>query len=76
MRALYALALLTFSASALAQEAQDLRIVNGRQVDLAPIHKWFTDHEGQRPMKHWQQIQIFEVKFIRLYDFLRSFRLR
>jgi hypothetical protein len=62
MRAVYAAALLTLAASAMAQEIHDLRIVNGKQVDLAPIHKWLVGHEGQRPMKHWQQIQIVEVK--------------
>jgi hypothetical protein len=63
MKGVYAVALLSIASSALAQEAHDVRIVNGNQVDLAPVHKWFGDHKGQRPMKHWQQVQIFEVKY-------------
>lgn len=62
MKAVYAVAILTVAMRALGQETHDFRIVNGKQVDLAPIHKWLVDHEGQRPMKHWQQIRIYEVK--------------
>ena len=45
-----------------AQELHDFRMVSGIEVDLAPVNNWLSAHKGERPMKHWQQIQIIEVK--------------
>ncbi len=46
-----------------AQEVQDIRRVNGIAVDLAPIHHWIANgRRGERPMKHWKDVQILEYK--------------
>lgn len=50
------------SPAALAQEVRDVRKVNSVNVDLSPVHQWFRDREGDRPMKHWKRIEVTEVK--------------
>lgn len=45
----------------LAQEYRDLRVVNGMAVDLGPVHKWLLSRKGERPMKHWKQVQVLEL---------------
>lgn len=42
--------------------AQDVRIVGGRAVDLQPVHTWFGTHKGERPMAHWKQIKVTQIK--------------
>jgi hypothetical protein len=54
--------LFSLAIGTLAQEIHDLRTVNDRQVDLAPVHKWLADHKGERPLPHWKQIQILSVQ--------------
>src|SRR2546426_5186263 len=65
-----AIASFVFATAVLAQEPQigdqfpirpDVRIVNGIQVDLTPIHAWLRTREGERPMKHWRQFQVFNM---------------
>src|SRR5206468_10636493 len=38
----------------------DIRTVNGIQVNLEPIHKWSTSNKGERPLKHWKFITFNE----------------
>lgn len=58
--------LLLSGAAAHGQEAHDYRIVNGITIDLQPVHSWFAkdkrDRQGERPIKHWKQLQITELK--------------
>jgi hypothetical protein len=39
----------------------DIRIVNGSSVDVSPVHQWFLDKKGERPLKHWKQVQIVSM---------------
>lgn len=41
---------------------EDIRVVNGVKVDLRPVHNWLHYRKGKRPMAHWQQIQVFQIK--------------
>lgn len=41
---------------------EDIRVVNGRVVDVAPVHRWLQTREGERPLPHWQSFQILEIK--------------
>lgn len=41
---------------------EDIRVVNGRVVDVAPVHGWLQTREGERPLPHWQSFQILEIK--------------
>jgi hypothetical protein len=45
--------------SVLAQE--DVRVVNGVKVDLTPLHRWFVERRGERPMQHWKRLRISDV---------------
>jgi hypothetical protein len=54
--------ILLFFLSALSCLAQDIRTVGGHPVDLAPVRAWLMTHQGDRPMKHWKQVQITEFK--------------
>ncbi len=56
----FALVFSTWAATA--QETRDLRVVNGVAVDLGPVHKWLADHQGERPLKHWKQLRVTEIK--------------
>jgi hypothetical protein len=41
----------------------DIRVINGRKVDLAPVHQWYANPEGrERPLKHWAKLTILEIK--------------
>jgi hypothetical protein len=40
----------------------DIRVVNGMSVDLAPLHQWYRNPEGERPLKHWVKLTVLEVK--------------
>lgn len=40
----------------------DIRVVNGIQVNLFPVHEWYRTKTGDRPMKHWKRFQVFTVK--------------
>jgi len=40
---------------------RDLRFVSGKEVDLTPVHLWLRSRGGQRPMKHWRQIRVYQV---------------
>jgi len=55
-----------FFASLPGQEVHDFRVVNGVTVDLGPLHAWLAkskdEREGERPMKHWKELQILEVE--------------
>lgn len=48
--------------SAFAQESHDWRTVNGVAVDLGPVHQWLVDRQGERPLKHWKQLRLVEMK--------------
>jgi hypothetical protein len=52
---------LSFWAPALGEELHDIRVVNGKEVDLAPVHKWLANRVGERPMKHWREIKLTGV---------------
>jgi len=57
-----ALILGTITASAV---AQDLRTVNGKTVDLGPVHEWLTTVprlKSERPMPHWKVLHLVEFK--------------
>jgi hypothetical protein len=41
---------------------EDVRVVNGIKVDLIQVHNWLQHRKGERPLKHWQQIQVFQIK--------------
>jgi hypothetical protein len=41
---------------------KDLRVINGRLVDLAPLHRWLRNPQGERPLPHWQRFQVMEIK--------------
>ena len=49
----------TFNANA--QAIHDFRIVNGKTVDLGPVHEWLAKPVGERPMKHWKRLQVLSV---------------
>ena len=41
----------------------DVRAINGRSVDLAPLHQWYRSPEGaDRPLKHWVKLTFLEIK--------------
>ena len=41
----------------------DIRVINGRSVDLAPLHQWYRNPEGaDRPFKHWVRFTLLEIK--------------
>jgi len=41
----------------------DIRVINGRSVDLAPLHQWYRNPEGaDRPLKHWVRFTFLEIK--------------
>lgn len=41
----------------------DIRVINGRSVDLAPLHQWYRHPEGaDRPFKHWVRLTFLEIK--------------
>lgn len=42
---------------ALSARGADIRIVNGKEVDISPVVKWFRESKGERPMPHWKQLQ-------------------
>src|SRR3954471_3871513 len=50
---------------------RDIRVVNGTSVDLTPVHEWFRTKEGDRPLKHWKQLQLFTVKDESAYGGIR-----
>jgi hypothetical protein len=56
----------TFSRAVPASEPllpqQDVRLVGGKEVDLASVHQWLAHPVGERPLKHWKRLQILEVK--------------
>lgn len=41
---------------------RDIRIVNGIRVDLGPVNRWLRDRQGERPMKHWKELQVYRLK--------------
>ena len=41
----------------------DVRVINGRSVDLAPVHQWYRNPEGaDRPLKHWVRLTLLDSK--------------
>ncbi|HTG44714.1 MAG TPA: hypothetical protein VK633_09295 [Verrucomicrobiae bacterium] len=40
----------------------DLRLVGTTTVDVGPVHAWLQDTQGDRPLKHWKQLQVFNIK--------------
>jgi hypothetical protein len=40
----------------------DLRLVGTTTVDVGPVHTWLQTNQGDRPLKHWKQLQVFSVK--------------
>lgn len=40
----------------------ELRMVNGKEVDLQPLIDWAAHKKGERPLKHWKLVQILESK--------------
>jgi hypothetical protein len=45
-----------------AQQPRDVRVVNGKAVDLGPVHQWLSERVGERPLPHWKQIEMVELK--------------
>lgn len=41
--------------------ADDVRLVSGKSVNLSPVHKWFKDQRGERPMPHWQKFSVEQL---------------
>jgi hypothetical protein len=41
---------------------KDVRIVSGVKIDLTPVHAWFRNRNGERPLKHWKQLQVFKIE--------------
>lgn len=39
----------------------DYRKVNGRIVDLGPVHAWYSARKGERPMKHWKMCRMYQM---------------
>ncbi len=54
--------LLALACSCYGQAARDARVINNVTVDLTPVRQWFTDRKGERPMQHWKQIRVTDVK--------------
>jgi hypothetical protein len=52
--------LVCLSLPLLAQES-DVRSVNGKSVDLAPLHKWYATKKGPRPLPHWKKLTFESV---------------
>lgn len=44
----------------LAARASDLRTISGKSVDLQPIHDWEENQKGERPLKHWKDIELVD----------------
>jgi hypothetical protein len=42
--------------------ADDVRIVNGAPVDLGPVHEWSARKKGERPLKHWKEVRVLDIK--------------
>src|SRR5204863_5808 len=40
----------------------DLRLVGTTTVDLGPVHAWLQKNQGERPLKHWKRLQVFNIK--------------
>jgi len=41
----------------------DVRVINGRSVDLAPLHQWYRNPDGaDRPLKHWVRLTLLDTK--------------
>jgi hypothetical protein len=40
----------------------DKRLVGTTTVDVGPVHAWLQSNQGDRPLKHWKQLQVFSVK--------------
>jgi hypothetical protein len=40
---------------------KDVRSVNGKDIDLAPLHAWYLNPRGDRPLKHWKKLEITDV---------------
>ena len=41
----------------------DIRVINGRKVDLLPLHQWYENADGRaRPLKHWMKVTLLDVK--------------
>lgn len=55
------IAVLLGAASALGQ-MKDLRTVNNLPVDLTPLDQWLLNPDGERPLKHWKEIQILNFE--------------
>ena len=41
---------------------RDVRVVNGKTVDLSPVHAWYLKRDGERPMKHWKKLEVCQLK--------------
>src|ERR1043165_211497 len=41
---------------------KDLRLVGTTTVDVGPVHVWLQSQQGERPLKHWKQLQVFSIK--------------
>lgn len=40
----------------------DIRVVNGRKVDLLPLHQWYQNPEdADRPLKHWVRLTVLDI---------------
>jgi hypothetical protein len=39
----------------------DIRIVAGVTVNLAPIHEWEAEKKGERPLPHWKRVQVVSL---------------
>jgi len=63
MKMLPALVSLTFVTAASAQ-TNDIRTVSGKQVNLAPLHAWYSNTNAPRPLKHWRKLRLIEPEGI------------
>jgi hypothetical protein len=51
-------------AAALPCQAGDIRMINGRAVDLQPIHDWRAEKGTleTRPLKHWKELRVVALQ--------------
>jgi len=54
--------LLLFAALCVSASADNWRQVNGVKVNLTPLDDWIAKPDGERPLKHWKQVEILELK--------------
>jgi hypothetical protein len=56
------LGLLFFCAASACAQTNDIRTVSNIRVDLTPLRSWLITHDGERPLKHWKEIEIVGIE--------------